>query len=514
MERSDELSLQFNSMNLEVVSEGNDTDAQAAEFSQAGDGAQSSACNLIVNYLPHDIDDNGLRGMFQEFGEIIMTKVVRDKNTKKSLGYGFVKFALDADANRAMEKMHGSTMGHKMLKVSIARPPSLEIRNCKLYVTNLPKEFGEREVVNLFQEFGEIIECRVLRDKNSKFSKGVAFVQFNLKTQATSALSLNGMQLEGATRGLVVKFAEEQHKKKELNRLHNLTMNAAFRGPNGGQGQMNRGNGDDGHGNNGGYFYPPNQSAAIGSLYGRQPNSAGNMGAGLYMPPSPTVPSPVLDYTGGNKGGRKSLQLDIPNFQQMQSQSAGHWYPPVSSPHLGYVPSPSNLVHMGVNPSSNFEFAGGGDFSPAHSLHSMPHMGPLGSHLQPPAGSPHQVGHGLTPFGRVNNHQNQLNVGGKIGAGGAHQVSQNHQPVTVSIGNLPRDTPARNIQGLVSQYAHVLDVHMEEQFYDGPGGRGAATGMHRAHVVLGSIAQAEEVIRTLNGAVLFEGAPPAQVNFA
>lgn len=81
-----------------------------------------------------------------------MTKVVRDKNTKKSLGYGFVKFAKDDDAEKAIEKMNGSTMGHKVLKVSVARPPSLEIRNCKLYVTNLPKEFGEREVINLFQE--------------------------------------------------------------------------------------------------------------------------------------------------------------------------------------------------------------------------------------------------------------------------------------------------------------------------------------------------------------------------
>lgn len=81
-----------------------------------------------------------------------MTKVVRDKNTKKSLGYGFVKFAKDADSANALDKMNGSTVGHKVLKVSIARPPSLEIRNCKLYVTNLPKEFGEREVINLFQE--------------------------------------------------------------------------------------------------------------------------------------------------------------------------------------------------------------------------------------------------------------------------------------------------------------------------------------------------------------------------
>lgn len=81
-----------------------------------------------------------------------MTKVVRDKNTKKSLGYGFVKFAKDDDAGLAIEKMNGSTIGHKVLKVSVARPPSLEIRNCKLYVTNLPKEFGEREVISLFQE--------------------------------------------------------------------------------------------------------------------------------------------------------------------------------------------------------------------------------------------------------------------------------------------------------------------------------------------------------------------------
>lgn len=138
-------------------------------------------CNLIVNYLPHDIDDSALRvkslpfflvffffrsfnltcplsffhsfqNLFEEFGEIVTTKVVRDKNTKKSLGYGFVKFAQEYNAMVAMEKMNGSSLGHKVLKVSIARPPSLEIRNCKLYVTNLPKEYTEMEVISLFKE--------------------------------------------------------------------------------------------------------------------------------------------------------------------------------------------------------------------------------------------------------------------------------------------------------------------------------------------------------------------------
>ncbi len=84
-----------------------------------------------------------------------MTKVVRDKNTKKSLGYGFVKFLKEDDAVFAIDKMNGYSIGHKNLKVSIARPPSLEIRNCKLYVTNLPKEYTEREVVSLFKEVCE-----------------------------------------------------------------------------------------------------------------------------------------------------------------------------------------------------------------------------------------------------------------------------------------------------------------------------------------------------------------------
>ncbi len=63
MERTDDLSLQFNSMNLEGAppAENNGEPQQQSEFPQGGDGAQSSNCNLIVNYLPHDVDDNALR---------------------------------------------------------------------------------------------------------------------------------------------------------------------------------------------------------------------------------------------------------------------------------------------------------------------------------------------------------------------------------------------------------------------------------------------------------------------
>ena len=170
----EELPLSFGKLS---VGESDSREEQSEDYESQHDPNDSDSngkCNLIVNYLPHDIDDISLKvkvslylmyifillpmiycvsqSLFAEFGEIVMTKVVRDKNTKKSLGYGFVKFLKEEDAANAIEKMNGLSVGHKNLKVSIARPPSLEIRNCKLYVTNLPKEYNERDVVLLFKQ--------------------------------------------------------------------------------------------------------------------------------------------------------------------------------------------------------------------------------------------------------------------------------------------------------------------------------------------------------------------------
>ncbi len=168
-------------------------------------------CNLIINYLPHDADDDSLYAMFATHGEVREAKVIREKNTKRSLGYGFVKYAREEDALVAIELMNGIIWDTKKIKVSFARPQSDEIKNCKLYVANVPKDFDENAVSNLFSKYGQIIECRVLRQsKDSSVSKGVAFVQFNLKSQANSALELNGYVFPGNSVPLLVKYAEEQ----------------------------------------------------------------------------------------------------------------------------------------------------------------------------------------------------------------------------------------------------------------------------------------------------------------
>ena len=90
--------------------------------------------------------------MMKVHGPIVTAKVVRDKTTKKSLGYGFVKFQREEDADIAIRSKNGLMIGHKKLKVSLARPPSEDIRNCKIYATNLTKTYTEESVHALFSQ--------------------------------------------------------------------------------------------------------------------------------------------------------------------------------------------------------------------------------------------------------------------------------------------------------------------------------------------------------------------------
>lgn len=74
--------------------------------------------NLFVFHLPPDIDDAGLQKLFQPFGALQSVRVMVDKITKESKGYGFVKYYRVQDAIQALTYMNGAAIGSKHLKVS------------------------------------------------------------------------------------------------------------------------------------------------------------------------------------------------------------------------------------------------------------------------------------------------------------------------------------------------------------------------------------------------------------
>ncbi|CEM07914.1 unnamed protein product [Vitrella brassicaformis CCMP3155] len=167
------------------------------------------ASNVIVNYLPSSLREDELRALFSQIGPIESCKVVKNKVTDRSFGFGFVRYFTAEDAKKAIEALNGYEIENKKLKVSLARPQSDAIKNANLYVRGLPNNCSEEDLMAVFSPHGTIIQTKVLADKDGRAGNHrCGFVRFNLRREAESAIAgLHGTTLQGSTSPLFVKFA-------------------------------------------------------------------------------------------------------------------------------------------------------------------------------------------------------------------------------------------------------------------------------------------------------------------
>lgn len=78
--------------------------------------------NLYVSNLDYGIQDDALKNMFAAFGTVTSAKVILDRATGKSRGFGFVEMPDKNEAVKAISSLNGSMSEGKQIKVSEARP--------------------------------------------------------------------------------------------------------------------------------------------------------------------------------------------------------------------------------------------------------------------------------------------------------------------------------------------------------------------------------------------------------
>jgi cold-inducible RNA-binding protein len=76
---------------------------------------------LFVGGLSWGTDDEGLRNAFSKFGQIDEAKVITDRETGRSRGFGFITFASDNDAMTAISEMDGKELDGRSIKVNEAQ---------------------------------------------------------------------------------------------------------------------------------------------------------------------------------------------------------------------------------------------------------------------------------------------------------------------------------------------------------------------------------------------------------
>ncbi|KAF0768544.1 protein alan shepard isoform X7, partial [Aphis craccivora] len=233
------------------------TSSPSSECQSAAPAQQLSKTNLYIRGLNQNTMDKDLITMCSQYGNIVSTKAILDKNTNKC--YGFVDFESGSCADAAVKGLQAKGVQAQMAKVGIpvqrraatisnsklpfvritkrcalaTRPKEnkenseldLKINSFKtsqqqeqdptnLYIANLPPNFKENDLDTLLSKFGQVVSTRILRDTNM-VSKGVGFARMDSKEKCEQIIQMfNGNPLPGSKEPLLVKFADSGQKKR------------------------------------------------------------------------------------------------------------------------------------------------------------------------------------------------------------------------------------------------------------------------------------------------------------
>ena len=78
--------------------------------------------NIYVGNLDFKVEENDLQEVFQEYGSVSSTKIITDKFTGRSKGFGFVEMDDNEAANKAISELSGSQLENRDMVVNEARP--------------------------------------------------------------------------------------------------------------------------------------------------------------------------------------------------------------------------------------------------------------------------------------------------------------------------------------------------------------------------------------------------------
>lgn len=78
--------------------------------------------NIYVGNLPYSVTDDELRAAFAEYGAVSSAKIIMDRFSGRSKGFGFVEMDSDSEAEKAIEALNNSDMQGRNLRVNQAKP--------------------------------------------------------------------------------------------------------------------------------------------------------------------------------------------------------------------------------------------------------------------------------------------------------------------------------------------------------------------------------------------------------
>ena len=78
--------------------------------------------NLFIGSLAYATTDDGLKAFFEQIGPVVSARVITDRESGRSKGFGFVEFENDDDNQKAVDQLNGKELDGRPINVSLSRP--------------------------------------------------------------------------------------------------------------------------------------------------------------------------------------------------------------------------------------------------------------------------------------------------------------------------------------------------------------------------------------------------------
>lgn len=78
--------------------------------------------NIFVGNLDYKVDEDDLRGIFEDYGTVKSASVITDKFSGKSKGFGFITMDNNQEATKAIEELNGASLENRAMVVNEAKP--------------------------------------------------------------------------------------------------------------------------------------------------------------------------------------------------------------------------------------------------------------------------------------------------------------------------------------------------------------------------------------------------------
>eukprot|EP01116_Phalansterium_solitarium_P016860 TRINITY_DN400_c0_g1_i1.p2 TRINITY_DN400_c0_g1~~TRINITY_DN400_c0_g1_i1.p2 ORF type:complete len:617 (-),score=195.70 TRINITY_DN400_c0_g1_i1:165-2015(-) len=153
--------------------------------------------SLYVGDLHGDVTEANLFEVFSQVGTVQSIRVCRDIITRRSLGYAYVNFTNQSDAERALDTINGSEIKGRPCRIMWSqRDPSIrKSGRGNIFIKNLDKKIDIKALHDTFSQFGNILSCKIELDSKGE-SKGYGYIQFADADNASVAIEkVNGMML-------------------------------------------------------------------------------------------------------------------------------------------------------------------------------------------------------------------------------------------------------------------------------------------------------------------------------